>query len=93
MTSQVKGMCNNHKAVYGPSVSLYDSLAINKLNGRGLSNTACRERLPKKTKVTWKDYQAAPVSRSVSIIKVSGQMCSDKFKRGLGFHFTIIILA
>ena len=30
---------------------LYMILAIDKLNGRGLSNTACREYLPKKTKL------------------------------------------
>ena len=27
---------------------LYTTLAVDKVNGRGLSNTACRERLPKK---------------------------------------------
>ena len=32
---------------------LYMALAINKLNGRGLSNNACRERQPKKTKIIW----------------------------------------
>ena len=32
---------------------LYVTLAIDKMDGHGLSNTARRERLPKKTKVTW----------------------------------------
>ena len=32
---------------------LYMTLAIDKLNGHGLSNTACCERLPMKAKVTW----------------------------------------
>ena len=31
---------------------LYMTLAVNKVNGHGLSNTAHRERMPKKTKVT-----------------------------------------
>ena len=55
--------CNNQiMKCYGCSVSLYDT-AVNKLNRRDLSNTASRERLPKKSQVTWyylqKDYQAA----------------------------------
>ena len=39
---------NRIRQFYRLSVSLYDY----KLNGRGLSNTARRERLPKKSKVT-----------------------------------------
>ena len=35
-----------------PFRTLYDT-AVNKLNGHGLSNTACHECVPKKTKVTW----------------------------------------
>ena len=69
---------------------LYMTPVIDKLNGCALSNTAHHERLPKKTKVTqyWlqKDYQAVPTSQNVSIIKVSGRMRSDTFKRTLGFH-------
>ena len=65
---------------------LYMTLAIDKLNGCGLSNTALHECLPKKTKVTQyqlqKDYQAVPMSQSISIIKVSGRMHSDTFKKG-----------
>ena len=45
----MKGMRNNRiMQFYGLSVSLFDD----KLNWRGLSNTARRERLPKKIKVT-----------------------------------------
>ena len=62
---------------------LHMTPAIDKLNGRGLSNTLCHERLLKKTKVMqyWlqKDYQTVPTSWNVSIIKVSGRMCSDAF--------------
>ena len=61
------------------------TLAIDKLNGYGLSNTACHERLPKKTKVMlyWlqKDYQAVPTSQNISIIKMRVRMHSDAFKR------------
>ena len=57
---------------------LYMTLAIDKLNGHGLSNIVHRECLPKKPKETqyWlqKDYQAVPTSRNVSLIKVSGWM-------------------
>ena len=31
---------------------LYMTLAIEKVNGHGLSNTACHECMPKKTKIT-----------------------------------------
>ena len=74
------------------------TLAVDKLNRHGLSNTARREHLLKKTKLTWyvlaiqKGYQAIPTSQSVSIIKVSRQMHSDEFKRRLCFSFTVIIL-
>ena len=70
------------------------ALAIDKLNGLGLSNTHC-EHLPKKTKVTWyllpKDYQVVLTRQSILIIKVSGPMRSDVFKRRLYFSFTVII--
>ena len=47
ITSHVKGTRNNRiMKFYGYSVSLYDT-AINKLNRRGLSNTAGCEHLPK----------------------------------------------
>ena len=32
---------------------LYITLAVDKMDGRGLINTACHEHLPKKTMVTW----------------------------------------
>ena len=35
------------------SLFLYITLAVNKLNGCGLSNNACHEYLPKKTKIMW----------------------------------------
>ena len=74
---------------------LYMTPAVDKLNGRGLSNTACCECLPNKAKVTqyWqqKDYQAVPTRWSVSMIKVSGRMRSNAFRTRLGFHFTVII--
>ena len=52
------------------------------MNGRGLINTARRERLLKKMGTSYSriDYQAAPTSWNVSIIKVSGQVRSDAFK-------------
>ena len=75
---------------------LYMTLAIDKLNGHGLSNNACRERLPKKTKITryyLQNYQAVATIQSILFIKVSGQICSDAFKSRLAFGFTVIILA
>ena len=51
ITSHMKGTRNNQiMKFYGYSVSLYDT-AIDKLNRHGLSNTAGRERLPKKSQV------------------------------------------
>ena len=32
---------------------LYMTLAVDKMDGHGLVSTACREHLPKKTKVPW----------------------------------------
>ena len=53
ITCHMKHMHNNQiKQFYGFSIS-YMVLAIDKLNGHGLSNNACLERLPKKTEVTW----------------------------------------
>ena len=51
---------------------LYMTLAIDIMDGLGLSNTAKR----------W----------SASVIKMSGQMCSDIFKRRLAVSFKVIIL-
>ena len=50
------------------------TLAIDKLNGCGPSNTACRESLPQK------DYQTVAMSRGVSVIKVCMRMHSFAFK-------------
>ena len=96
ITSHVKGTRHNRiMKFYGYSISLYDT-AIDKLNRSGLSNTVFHECLPKKGQVIryllQKDYQAAPTSRSISVIKVSGQMRSDTFIRRLGFSFTVIFL-
>ena len=47
ITSHMKGIRNNQiRQFYGFSISLYD-LDIDKLNGRGLSNTWCHEFLAK----------------------------------------------
>ena len=35
---------------------------------------------------------AVPIRQIASIVKVSGQMCSEIFKRRLGFSFTVIIV-
>ena len=39
------------------------------------------------------NYLVVVTRRSPSVIKVSGRMRSDKFKRSLGFSFTVMILA
>ena len=53
ITSHMKRTRNNQTIkFYDYSVSLYDT-AIDKLNRRGLSNTAGREHLPKKSQVMW----------------------------------------
>ena len=47
-------MCDWLNKFYGFSlltIALYD-IAIDKMDGHGVINTACHERLPKKTKVT-----------------------------------------
>ena len=51
---------------------LYMTLAINKLDGCGLVNIACYERLPKKTEVMWLVLatEVLPERLSVSVIKV-----------------------
>ena len=69
------------------------TLAIDKMDGRGLISTACRERLPKKTEIMqyYIVTEGLPKRQNVSDIKVSGQMCSNVFKRRLVFSFTVII--
>ena len=39
-----------------------------------------------------KDYKAVATRWSASVIRVSGQIFSNAFKRGLAFSFTVIIL-
>ena len=39
------------------------------------------------------NYLMVATRWSTSFIKVSGRMCSDEFKRTLGFSFTVIVLA
>ena len=73
----------------------YMTLAVNKLNGHDLSNSAHCERLSKKTKIMryWlQNYLAIVTSWSISVIKVSGQIHSDAFKNRLAFGFAVIIL-
>ena len=86
-------MCDWLNKFYGFSL-LYITHAINKIDERGLINTAHHEHLLKKTKVTWYVLatEGLPEQRSTSIIKVSGQIHSDAFKRRLAFSFTVIIL-
>ena len=72
------------------------TLAIDKLNGSGFSNNPCRERLPKKNKLTryyLQKYQTVATSQSVSVIKVSEQICSNAFKCRQAFGFSVIISA
>ena len=73
---------------------LYMKLTINKLNGCGLSNVVCCEHLPKNTKVrnmvlaTEGLPGSSNKSKYIYVIKVSGQMRIDAFKRRLSFSFT-----
>ena len=50
----------------------YMTLAVDKLNGRGLSNSACRERLLKKTNavLATEELPGSTTNRGISIIKV-----------------------
>ena len=72
-------------------------LVIDKMDGNGLSNTVCYDCLPRRLKINniVLATEGAPdlLQDSTSVIKVSGQMCSDAFKRRLAFSFTLIILA
>ena len=71
------------------------TLVTDKMDGHDDFNIARHECLPKKTKMT--RYYVATKGllerQSVSFIKVSGQMHSDKFKRKPAFSFTVIISA
>ena len=61
------------------------TLAIDKVDGYGLINTAHYEHLPKSTKIMW--YYVAteglPKRWSASVIKVNGQIHNHAFKRRL----------
>ena len=69
------------------------TIAINKINGRDLINTAHRECLPKKIKMTRAVENYPKIEWSASVIKVSEQIHNEAFKRRLAFNFTVIILA
>ena len=61
ITSHVKHMHNNQIKQFTAFPFLHMTLASDKLNGRGLSNNARCECLPKKTKIMWyqlQNYQA-----------------------------------
>ena len=66
----------------------YMTLVVDEMYGHGLSNSERCESLPKKTKV----MPTVATRQRASIIKVSGLMHSDTFKRSLGLNFTVIIL-
>ena len=51
IASHIKGTHNNQKRQFYGLPFLYMTLAIDKLNGRGISKAAYHECLPKKTKV------------------------------------------
>ena len=74
---------------------LYMTLAVYKMVGHGLINTAHHECLPKKTKVMvyYIPTEGLPKKHSSSVIKVSEQIHSDALKRRPAFSFTVIILA
>ena len=58
------------------------TLAVDKSKGHGLSNNVHCERMLKKTDMTWyllQNYQGVAASRSVSVVEVSRQICSDAF--------------
>ena len=71
------------------------TLVIDKMDGCGLINTACRERFSKKTKVMryYVAIEGLAKRWSASFIKVSRGLRSDAFKRKLAFGFAVIILA
>ena len=80
-----------------PFLVVFVTLTMDKVNGRGHSNTAHREHLTKKTKVMWyklqKEHLTVATWRSTLIVKVSRQMHSNVFKRKLAFSLTVIISA
>ena len=71
------------------------TFATDKMDGRGLINTARCVCLPKKTKVMQQllATEGLPERQSASVIKVSGRMRSSMFKRRLALSFTVILSA
>ena len=72
----------------------FQFIAIDRLDEIDLNNTVCHI-----LQASWHctihkrkciNYLAVAIRQSTSVIKVSGQMRSDKFKRRLGFSFTLI---
>ena len=79
-------MCDWLNLFYG-----YDAIAVDKMDGHGLSYTACLAHLAKETKLIpyhisnikrGLNYLAVSIGQSPSVIKVSGQTYSDAFKEG-----------
>ena len=74
ITIHIKGMHNNWLNQFYTAFQFpYMILAINKVDGRGLSNTVCHEYLAKKTKVMWYQPQkelhiAEKIRQSISVI-------------------------
>ena len=79
------------------STALQD-IVVDKLERHGLSNTARRARQVKMSKLSCIsdrrrriNYLAVATRRNTLVIRVTRRMCRDKFKRRLGFSFTVII--
>ena len=68
------------------------TISIDKIDGRGLSNSARREHLPRRLSNVVLATEGIPDStrRSASVIKVSGRVRSDALKRRLAFSLTVI---
>ena len=78
--------------------SYFMTLAVNKMDWRGFSNTAChacQSNIPKLMLTSHRrrrtSYLAVATRQNTSVIMMSGQMRSDKFYRRLCFSFTVII--
>ena len=73
ITSHMKYIRNNWIKQLYSFMFLYMTLAVDKFNVCGLSNSARHEQLSK-------NYQTVATIWSISVIKVSWRMCSDAFK-------------
>ena len=72
---------------------LYMTLAINKMDGCGLSNTACHEGLPRRlSNAVLATEGIHGNSNKMECFSYLG-MFSDAFKIRVDFNFTVIILA